>query len=399
MLQPNLSIYKSINLPLDKLLFTLAVIILLLLSPYFVWGNQLLALRLTYFFGNVLILYIIFNHHHSEIYNVELVLFYLVVSIYSMVGGTQDKSITYIPLFSFFFIALKPIEQQRIFAHLITLLTIVFSIGLVSYILSILGLNIQLGTTLAPNPSKDPYLVFFGHVEETGLPIYRFSSIFDESGVVGTVCGLVLSSIGISIRNYKSLIILIAGLVSFSLAFYIILFINMLFYFDIKKSLLIAIVAVLLIFASGNMFRDLIGSRIVIENGRLSGDNRTSMVFNTYYNLFIAKGGNDLIFGLGSGATTKLDEDIIFGISSYKSLIIKYGIIGLGLILGFYVFCTYKYNNSLKGWFLLFIFMISAYQRPDLLKNYSIVIFIGGLSYLTKDYGQANLDNSVTSVL
>jgi hypothetical protein len=289
-----------------------------------------------------------------------------------------------VPLLSIFFITLKPNDQFRIFNYLITILSIVYTIGLASYFLRIVGLNPQIGTVIATNPYKEPYSVFFGHIEESYLMVYRFSSIFDEPGVVGTLNGLILTSIGISKRDIRSLILLIAGLVSFSLAFYIILIINILLYYDFKKFIITLVFLFAMILFSGDKVRELIGSRLVIANGVLTGDNRTHDEFEVFYRSFLARGGDDLFFGKGY-VTAETTPELTF-VSNYKILIVRYGIFGVCLIICFYALFVYSFNNSRKGWFLFLIFLISAYQRPDLLQLFNIVLFIGGVWYLKQSY-------------
>jgi hypothetical protein len=241
-----------------------------------------------------------------------------------------------------------------------------------------------LGLAIAPNAFKEPYVVYFGHVEEKLLyNEYRFSSIFDEAGVVGTLSGLILSAIGISKLNYKSIILLLAGLISFSLAFYAILILNLLFTFNPKRILIVIIFVAVIILFSGDKFDKLIASRFVIENGTIAGDNRTHEAFDIYYNQLFENGGADLIFGRGHVTAANLEE--LEGAVSYKVVIVRYGLVGISLLILFYAFSAYYCNNSLKGWFLFLIFIISAYQRPDFLTLFNIVLFIGGLRYLKKD--------------
>lgn len=371
---------SSIDPSIDRLLFILSAIGIILISPYFIWGNQLEIFRIAHLVGNIVLLYIIVKHHNYIIFNIELVLLFLLVSIYAMFGGTEIHKFSYLPLLTLLFIALKPNEQLRVFNYFVNILTVVYSIGLVSYLLSILGLNIQIGSAISPNTGKNTYLVFFGHIEESGLPIYRFSGIFDEPGVVGTLNGLILSAIGISTRKIQSIIILLAGLISFSLAFYILLILVLFLHFNLKTVILSAFLIISLIFIPGNKFNDLISSRLSIENGSLVGDNRTTSNFDEYYKYFLTKGGKDVILGRGKESFKTIEE--AQGVSSYKTVIIDYGIIGTVLIISFYALCVYYNNNSKRGWFLLLIFIISTYQRPDLLRFFSVVLFIGGLRYL-----------------
>jgi hypothetical protein len=380
----NSSIDKSIEPPIDtstdRLLFILSVLAILLLQPYFIWAHLAAIYRISHITGIAIILYIIIQRHNYDVYHIGLSLFFVLVSVYSMIGGTENHKLSYFPLLILFFIALKPNEQLRVFDYFVTILAVFYSIGLVSYLLSILGLNIQFGTAEAPNSLKSPYLVFFGHVEETGLPVYRFCDVFDEAGVVGTVNGLILSSIGISTRDIRSIVLLLAGLVSFSLAFYVILIFILLFKLDFKKIFLGLLIIVSFAILSGDKFNELITSRLAIENGHLSGDNRSHPAFDEWYNSFLAKGGKDLIFGRGSGSFLNVERGA--EVSSYKSLIVDQGIIGVALILSFYFLCVCFINNSKEGWFLCLIFILSAFQRPNFTSYYIIVMFFGGLNYL-----------------
>lgn len=374
-------IKQLIEPSLDKLLFVMAIIAFVLMSPYFIWSNQLMIYRLSYFTGIIVLLYIFIKYHNFNVYNVSMVISFFVLSIYLMIGGTEYSKITYIPFLAMLYIILKPIEQARIFDILVTILAFFYVIGLFSYFLSLTGINKSLGYAMAPNLSKAPYLIFFGHIEETGLPVYRFCSVFDEAGVVGTTNGLILASLGISKKNIKSIIILFTGLVSFSLAFYVMLSIIIFFQFNLKNILIAGIFGLGVILFAGDKFNNLIAERLVVKDGEVSGDNRTAEEFDEYFNSFINKGGKDLIFGFGTGFySDNQDED--WHNSSIKAKIFDWGIVGTLLILVFYIISTTILNNSLKGWLVCLIFMLSAYQRPDLVSYSIIVLFLGGLNFM-----------------
>lgn len=373
----------------------LSVLIFLTLSPYFIWQNQALIFRVIHLISNSIIVYIVIKYYDFNINNKGFAAFFFFISFYTMFAGTEVRNFSYYPILTVLFITLRPSEQLRIFNYIVTILTFVYIFGVLSYLLRLVGLNKQIGIAFAPNLFKEPYSVFFGHVEENFLNVYRFSGIFDEAGVVGTINGLILTSIGFSKKSLKSIVLLIAGLVSFSLAFYVILFLNLLFYFNFKKIL----IAILLLFAVFLFFRDrfdqLIASRLAIENGTIAGDNRASDDFDEYFTVFLEKGGKDLYFGKGRLSPDALDE--FEAVSSYKMFIVRYGLIGISLIVLFYGAFVFINFNSRRGWFLFLIFLISAYQRPDLLILFNIVFFIGGIEFMRieentkKQLGESNL--------
>lgn len=381
--QYNSTVDLSNDSTLNKTNLILSFLIFLTLSPYFIWEHQTLILRFVHLVSNCIIVYIIIKYYDFNINNKAFAVFFFAISVYTMLAGTEVHDLSYFPILTILFITLRPAEQLRIFNYIVTILTIVYILGLASYLLRLVGLNKQIGVAIAPNLWKEPYALFFGHAEEGSLNVYRFSSIFDEAGVVGTINGLVLSAIGFSKLNVRSIVLLIAGLISFSLAFYIILFLNLLFYFNFKKVLL----AFLLLFGVFFFFRDkfdeLIVSRLVIENGTISGDNRSSQDFDQYFKILVDNGGNDLIYG--KGKLTSDAEEAFEGASSYKMFIVRYGILGASLVVVFYALFVFINFNSKRGWFLFLIFLISAYQRPDLIVLFNIVFFIGGIEYLKQN--------------
>ena len=316
------------NPRLEGLLTILSVIAFILLTPYFVWNNYVAIFRTVNILGNIILIYIIIRNRGYTL-NIIPVFFFFIVTLYISVTGTESKTIilSYLPILPLLFIYLEQKMQERIFNFLVTILAIVFGIGIISYLLSIVGLNAQIGTVIALNPSKNPYLVYLGHVVESSRidnTSLRFFSIFDEPGVVGTLSGLILVSIGISLKNLRSVIFLLAGLISFSLAFYIILICIVVFNFNLKNLLIILILTGTVYFFTGDIFNNLVTERLAVEDGRLAGDNRTAGSFDQYYESFLNKGGHQVIFGKGYGGYRN-DKTEDMGASTYKILVIDIG--------------------------------------------------------------------------
>jgi len=139
------------------------------------------------------------------------------------------------------------------------------------------------------------------------------------------------------------------------------------------------IFAVIYVVASDKIYY-LIGSRLEVKDGQLSGDNRSQIVFDNYYNQFLSAGGPDLYFGKGVGYSN--GQKVSDYVSSYKLTVIDLGLIGIALILIFYAASVFLLFNSKKGWLLSIVFLVSAYQRPDLVNYYIIIMFIGGLRFI-----------------
>lgn len=123
-----------------------------------------------------------------------------------------------------------------------------------------------------------------------------------------------------------------------------------------------------------NVVNEYILSRLVYEDGKLSGDNRTSEDFDDYFSKKIMT-SSDCLIGIGPKTfQTKLSFSGS-GNSSYKVFIVMDGIVGLLIVLFFYSGILLKYYT--RELFLLFIlYVISFIQRPYALWDSQILIYI-----------------------
>ena len=91
-------------------------------------------------------------------------------------------------------------------------------------------------------------------------------------------------------------------------------------------------------------------------DGELSGDNRTSMLFDAYYDDWLKYG--DILNGYGRKAYGDGTEstNILYGCASYKRFFFINGIIGLVLVLILYCSLFYKYrSNQVWGFVVLYV--------------------------------------------
>jgi hypothetical protein len=159
---------------------------------------------------------------------------------------------------------------------------------------------------------------------------------------------------------------------------------------DVKKAVNVLVLFIALYFVAGDRIYFLIGNRLTVKDGQLAGDNRTQKEFEAFYDAFLDKGGSDLVFGKGIGyANSRKESDAV---SSYKLIIMDFGLLGAALILAFYTVAVLTNIRSIKGWLLCFIFLISAYQRPDLTSFTIVVMYLGGLRYLERELIPLQLD-------
>jgi hypothetical protein len=98
-------------------------------------------------------------------------------------------------------------------------------------------------------------------------------------------------------------------------------------------------------------------------------------MFEEEYDRFVTTG--DLIFGNGIYSSL----DILYGSSSYKSIVYDVGIFGVLIFVifhGYYFVSAYKYSDKYLLTVFILFFFLSLYQRPYLIEPGMLVIFIVG---------------------
>lgn len=191
---------------------------------------------------------------------------------------------------------------------------------------------------------------------------FRFEAYFDEPGVVGTISGCLLLMRGLRMKRWEFWPILISGVLSLSLAFFVMLLANIAIFQKTKIKLYFITIFFGLAFllSTDEILGDLIFDRITIEDGRLGGENRTTGSMEVFYQRFV--GSEQYIFGYGNGYSEKV---VNFGGASYKDFIVNNGIFGFGLLVVISLLFGLVYLKLTKQ-YLVFIFIFGSiiYQRP-----------------------------------
>ena len=172
----------------------------------------------------------------------------------------------------------------------------------------------------------------------------RFQSVFLEPIYMGSAAALLLQTQRGSWRKWYCIVLLIALLISFSLAGYIylvaILFLNL---WVRRKKMFAKIILSLVVLSSlvagaffynkgDNLVHDLILLRLEVDDGELAGNNRVTTGFDADYEKFWDSA--DIFFGR--------EKENEFGDSGYKVFIYTNGLVGLVLLIFFYLSAFYK---------------------------------------------------------
>ena len=258
--------------------------------------------------------------------------------------------------------------------------------GILLYFFTASGINI--GQSIVPYYIDDgngtrAYITFCGVSLFVQNLVVRLCGFLNEPGYFGTVVAIILT-VEKCRMNKINIVLFIAGILSWSMAFFMIIFIDAIYFY---KKYLVRVALIISIVGTGAMvsgaieddgnISNLIARFSFDEEKGLSGDNRSSGELDqVYYDTLCS---NKALFGHGTGfansiTTTKANL-------SYKTLIIDQGVLGtlityMGVILGALL---KKYG---EGKWLIFIFFASVYQRPNIFVILYFIVLYGGLDYL-----------------
>lgn len=193
----------------------------------------------------------------------------------------------------------------------------------------------------------------------------RFCGYYDEPGVVGTIAGILLIINEWNLKKIRNIPLVIAGIFSFSLFFYILSILYFLFLSSSKKGKLFFLITIIIasfLLYDNREINQLIFSRMEVTDNGLSGDNRTTDSFDYWYKGYFVH-SDYFLLGFGKGKSVLLDPEGC----SYKHLIVDYGIVFTILfyilvILFYYYYC----GISRRLLICIYIFVSVMFQRPTI---------------------------------
>lgn len=263
------------------------------------------------------------------------------------------------------------------FLHHLTGDSTLFSLGLVPDGIVPNQLKIENGERYALFPFSvvllDPVIT---------LPVYRFCGMYDEPGVVGTLAALFLVADKVQLNKKANMVFFISGLISFSLAFFVIILIYYLCMFrhHYIKILTVATMLVMLfmVFVPKDSFvHTILLNRLTISSeGSWKGDNRESSNIKVGFDEWSNSEPMQFFTGLntleqGAGA-------------SWKMIFISTGVVGCLLILSILFFPIFPSIGSMNyaSFVFVLVFIASIYQRPDVINPSMLLLFYTGFYQL-----------------
>ncbi len=352
--------------------YVAAILFFVLLRPYFTWS---FALNNKVNFYLSAILSLVFFIQRKKLSNHETMLFVFLiftVGLFSIRAGGN-----FLGLLTIMFIVLIPFAKdsfyKSVFDHFTSIYCLIVGISLITWILVLMGIAHPVGFLSSLDETKTgiyaTYMVYPLCVSQ-GLD-FRFYGPFDEPGVVGTVSALLLFCNRGSLKSFKSIVLLLTGLFSLSLFFYIIVIVYYLLFGVSKHNRNISIIIVLSLFAglflltrNNDIMRTVLWDRFLWDEfeNTIAGDDRMGQIGDEAFERI--RGTDEYWFGVKD---KQAYLSFVEGSSSYKNVIALNGMIFFILyVLFFFLFgLTYK-KNWVSFIIYMIVFLATIYQRPGL---------------------------------
>jgi len=352
-----------------------------------------------YIFFVVTIILILKNN--TLVYNVNIRHFIIVciLSFYASIPGETEhfRNLSAFILLPFMFL-LSEENKEKIFK----IVSVIFAVSLIPALIDTLStaiLNVNVFPVLSVKYFDDriyySYPFFVKELSFQSVPINRLQGLYDEPGFVGTIGALILISDKMDIKKWNVVLLFVACIFTFSLAFYIIIAMY-LFYMlvknmgtkAIKYAIIISLFACFLYYII-NEYIDLYILRRIFEGERLiipSG--RKEMSDFEFLSYFFAQDVFHIFFGHGYGS-----HRISTNLYEYSSWIrIPYDY-GLMFVIIFIYFIRSIWSEKANKIFLI-LFLLSIYQRPQIFTPFHFfLIAYNSTSFKENLLEASNMDN------
>ncbi len=269
----------------------------------------------------------------------------------------------------------------------------IISVSLFFWILHLIGiplLHTHLDTVADNTYEFDNYFFFIRNTHYLFADSFfpRFNSIFLEPGYVACFIVLMLFLDKFDFRKPRTIIYMVALVLTFSLAGWLFFFVALIPYVNQRGRTkwayigFLAIIVIAFVFFNNssetNVVNSMIGNRLRIENGEMVGYNRANDELETLWKQgFLSS--PDALWGLRNRYYSQHD----FGASvDARAYIIRFGVIAFLFYVWFLVRCL-RAKWSSKGLWVFIIVALFAYRGYSIMFNDALLfVYIGSLDFL-----------------
>lgn len=259
-------------------------------------------------------------------------------------------------------------------------------LGIIAYLSFVIGIPLPHTTVPLYGGSMGSYINFGFTYLDFSFDGLRLCGLFNEPGYFGTILALTLIASGFNMKKISNIVMLIAGILTASMAFFILVGLYVFFVNIYKPKRLITILLVFFVSSfvlikTGIVPQTLVDhilGRFVFEDGKFVGDNRSSTAIDDAFTNMLKS--SKVWFGYGDHLPVDQESTL-----TYKFYVLQYGIIGALLTWGVLLFASLKTSKcSLPVLTFIALFFISIYQRPGIFVPCYFVVLFGGVLYQNK---------------
>lgn len=369
----------------DKKYWLLAFLVFLNFQPYIVWHIGAWGYLITI----PTILALLFNSDNKAFGQPFFVFWVITVLFAAICGRNNILGIMMMLLSTCLLFTLRESALSNVYKKLHIIYAVTITISMVMWVLVvILSVSIPYHIVEPIVQIKDYNYTVYPFLVRTNLDsisfeslssMYRFCGLYDEPGAVGTISFLFLSIERFKFSNKWNISILMSGLLSMSLFFYIATLLYfvvlLLFNHSVKINHKIAFLFFISLFVAfsfnNEVLRTLVWSRVEgQESARSLVDSRSSEELKQHVSRITDT--SDYYFGVS-------DRKIVEKYSSSASIynvIIEYGVITIILYSLFFVIYSFKFSLTRKDALLcLAVLALTLIQRPGLFVLYYLFLF------------------------
>lgn len=335
---------------------------------------------------------------------IPMIIFVIITSFHTYDGSINFSGFLFLLLWITFALAPDNIKM-RTFIYFKNAFIIICIAGIICYLSYDLNLFLPYKVVDYYNNNAIvenyiDYKFIFLYRASSSISLVRLCGICNEPGYFGTICALILCASSINLKKKSNIIILIAGFLTFSLAFVITLVIYLLLKYlkDFRTVILTILLTCFYLFLlpniyTGNPTIDRFIQRMTITDEGLAGDNRTTSELEYVFDDVLK---NKPLFGYGNNYVKSKN---LKGSSSYKIYIIQYGFVGCILLWGSLLLAALYKNKNYLSIIYIIVFFVNIYQRPNIMTiQYQILLF-GGLAFINaKLRVKANKNNTIEAL-
>ena len=278
--------------------------------------------------------------------------------------------------------------QERIYSAYRKYIVLMALVGVICYFAFVFGIPLPHKTVAYYSQwQQDASYITYGvsYLYSTSAGILRLCGLFNEPGYLGTIIALILCTDKFAANKKENIVLLTAGILTFSAAFFAIVLIYLMLVSYKRPKVMAAMIAFIIFYlfvlpkiTIHNTEIAYLVSRFTFDDGKFLGDNRSKAALDAV--LAEVLSGSEIMFGRGGGYVSSMN--IAGGVSSYKTYIVDYGLIGFIIIYLPLIWSAFKRaKKDLYAVFFVICFVLSIYQRPGVYTLPYLVVLFGGIEH------------------